>query len=700
MTSSLLAGLNASQKKAVLHNEGPLLVLAGAGSGKTRVLTSRVARLVREKVCRPSNILAVTFTNKAAREMRERLTTLVSARATSAMTVSTFHSFGARVLREHGDVVGLRRSYTILDEHERMSSLRALVRNSSASNEKSQHAEIANRISLLKNASRDPEDLDDEDGIRTAKVYKAYEASLRKRQSVDFDDLLLLPLKIFQQHPDILKEYQKKYTYVCIDEYQDTNGVQMKLARLLAAPQNNIMVVGDDDQSIYAWRGADSANVLSFGRTFKGCTTVVLNKNYRSTRQIVDGAMAVVAKNKKRKVKEVKSAAGDGAPIEHYRGEDEVDEAQWVAASIKTTVAEKRGAFNDHALLFRTNAMMRRFEEELRHERVPYRVVGAMSFFDRKEVKDILAYMRFLANPDDELSMMRVMRVPDLGIDKQTVKSLEKLAARRGTSLYVAIEHYDAAGDITGRQAEKCASFRDWCRPLLAKVAKHQAASAVRAALDSRNYTDALEKASKDEENARDRMENVKEILHGLDTFERRHRGKLTLSDYIQDLTLKANDNDEEEKSSRGATLLTIHKAKGLEFNVVYLVGLDDAVFPSPRTIAEGNIEEERRLFYVGMTRAKKRLVLTWPHMKVFRNRDIPVTPCRFLKEIPEEFLEAPFGQREDSAKEEFLSDFYKEVQQKYGGKAAAAQEKKRPAHKAAAQPGKRRPLSLDVLGH
>ncbi len=696
---TLISGLNASQKKAVMHDEGPLLVLAGAGSGKTRVLTTRIARLLKDGLCKPKGILAVTFTNKAAREMRERLAKLVSARAAKEMTISTFHSFGARVLRENGDAVGLRSGFTILDDHERLSSLRTLVRAGTAANEQSKHLEIATRISLLKNASRGPEHLEDEDGIRTAKIYKAYDAVLRKRQCVDFDDLLLLPLRIFERHPEILRTYQNRYEYVCIDEYQDTNAVQMRLAKLLAAPQNNIMVVGDDDQSIYAWRGADSDNVLSFSRTYKGCTTILLDTNYRSTRQILDAAMAVVTNNRKRKDKCVRASAGEGDPIAHYRGEDEVDEAQWVARSIKHNLAHTSARASDYALLFRTNAMMRRFEEELRLERVPYRVVGAMSFFDRKEVKDILAYMRFLSNPDDELSMMRVVRVPDSGLTKPTIKALEQLAARRGTGLYSALQHYEAADNIEGTQVEKCAQLRDWCRAHVDPDSHHPARQ-VREALAARSYIEALTKAYKNDDNCAERLENVEELLHGLELFERKRRGKATLAEYIQDVTLKANDNDAQDDSrARGITLMTIHKAKGLEFPVVYIVGLDDAVFPSPRTIVEGNIEEERRLFYVAMTRARKRLVLTYPHRKVFRGKDIPVTPCRFIREIPEEYLDGALGQKAEEERREYLDDFFQNVQQQFVQMGAVPPEPPPSPPTPQAPTPRRRPLPGKALG-
>lgn len=499
-------------------------------------------------------------------------------------------------------------------------------------------------------------------------MYRDYEAELRKRQCVDFDDLLLLPLRLFEQHRAVLQHYQQKYHYVLVDEYQDTNTVQMKLAKMLATPRNNIMAVGDDDQSIYAWRGANSENVLNFGRSFKGCTTVILDTNYRSTRQIVDAATVVVANNRKRKQKVVKAAAGEGDLIEHYRGEDETDEALWVARSIKQRVAANEFRYSDFAILVRTNAMMRRFEEEMRHDGVPYRVIGAMSFFDRREVKDLVAYMRFLANPDDELSMSRVLKVPDSGISKPTLTALEELAARRRITLYRALEHFEDAGGIDGLQHEKCERFRTWARQHIAMAASGSPAEAVHSSLSSRGYRETLERACKDEEHGQDRLDNIDELLHGLAIYEKRDRNP-TLAGYVQQVALQFEDDKKEDESRtpNAVTMLTLHKSKGLEFPVVYLVGLDDSVFPSPRTVEEGNLEEERRLFYVGMTRAMKKLVLSWPHLKLFRAKELPVTPTRFIREIPEEFLDGPLGEQQVAAREQVFTDFFKQMKQQFG---------------------------------
>ena len=417
--STFLRGLNASQQKAVLHNHGPLLVLAGAGSGKTRVLTNRIARLVSEKVCKPSQILAVTFTNKAALEMRERLAKMVPAQAAKVMTVATFHSLGARILRESGQAIGIQKNFTILDDHQRLAAVKEVVRSAGSAKLADKHEEIGWAISMAKNTSADPEQFEKDNPETTPRfkrIYEAYASLVVRRQTIDFDDLLLLPLRLLQQNADVLKTYQERFRFLSVDEFQDTNMVQLKLARLLAAPANNILAVGDDDQGIYSWRGADINNILSFPVHFPGCTSVVLDTNYRSTKTILDAAMAVVGKNRKRTIKNITAAAGAGEKITVYKADDETEESDWVAQTIKDNAAQNRFGFADHALLMRANAMMRRFEEGLRRHKVPYHVYGALSFFDSKEIKDVLAYLRFFANTRDEISLQRVLKVPNRGI--------------------------------------------------------------------------------------------------------------------------------------------------------------------------------------------------------------------------------------------------------------------------------------------
>jgi DNA helicase II / ATP-dependent DNA helicase PcrA len=661
-------GLNKSQEQVVLHNNGPLLVLAGAGSGKTRVLTNRIARLVHDKVCKPEDILALTFTNKAAKEMQERIAGLVSKKSASLMVISTFHSLGARILRADGEAIGIKKNFSILDDHQRITMLKEVIRMSGGKKLEDKHEEIGNSISMAKNASIDPEEYKtgENESPRMTRIYKAYNTVALKRQTIDFDDLLLLPLRLFEKNPEILEKYRKKFRYISIDEFQDTNGVQLKIARLLSSPSNNIMAVGDDDQGIYSWRGADLNNILLFPVHFSDCKTIVLDTNYRSTRPILEGAMAVVSRNRKRTLKKITAAAGEGDPILIFKGEDEEDEVDWISRTIRENVEKGMFGLRDHALLMRTNAMMRRFEEGFRRNRIPYKVYGAMSFFDRKEVMDILAYLRFFANTSDELSFQRVLKVPDRGISASTMEKFDELAANRRMGLWDAmLRHNDI--DAQPVQHERCSAFISFYHLHASHFAKGELSQTVRNILNESDYMNHLKRASKDDTAASMRVENVEEIIRGLEIYEKKSGPGATLSGYLQELTLLKNDeSDDEPKSENGVKIMTLHKAKGLEFPVTFLCNLDDSAIPSPKAIQEGSIEEERRLFYVGMTRARKRLILTYPAQKEFRKRSVTVTPCRFIREIPEEFIDKEFTKQTEAEREQFVADFFAGMRQKF----------------------------------
>ncbi|MBN1759862.1 MAG: UvrD-helicase domain-containing protein [Chitinispirillaceae bacterium] len=669
--SEFTRGLNQSQKKAVCHNEGPLLVLAGAGSGKTRVLTMRIARLVKERHCKPEEILAVTFTNKAAREMKERVAAATSPAIAEKMTLSTFHSLGVKILREYGDAIGLGKSFSIIDEHEKISTLKGIMRATGVRGFKNEDPlDFATRISLAKNGSLDAKSFKNEEPEerKVGRVYTAYSSMMFKRHCVDFDDLLLLPLQLFTKFPDILAGYQKNYKFISIDEFQDTNSVQMKLATMLAHPRNNLMVVGDDDQGIYSWRGADVQNIISFSSSFKKCVTVILDKNYRSSRQILEGAHAVVAHNRVRKIKHITAVAGDGDPIMHYKGDDEEDEAVWIADCIAGHHKGNQFSYGDHAILLRTNAMMRRYEEELRLKRIPYKVTGATSFFERKEIKDIIAYLRFFANPHDELSLMRVLKVPHKGVTPSSLERLDDLAALRKISLWDAFEKHADIDKITPDQHAKIGVFLDFFNEFSARFATGKLSATTRELLDATGYMSHLARASKDDENPERRRENIDEFIHGIETYEHKYkRKKPSLSGYLHEIALVTSedeDDDQKKKISR-TVLMTLHKSKGLEFPVVFLAGLDRDYIPSPRAIEEGGIDEERRLFYVGMTRAKKRLYLTYPGTKVSYGKVKPVIPCPFLYEIPEEFLDGKIGEKQDEEKQQFMDDFFAQMKLK-----------------------------------
>jgi DNA helicase II / ATP-dependent DNA helicase PcrA len=697
--TSFIQGLNTSQKQAVLHTNGPLLVLAGAGSGKTKVLTNRIGRLVHEKKCKAGQILAVTFTNKAALEMQQRMARLVSAKAAKEMTISTFHSLGARILREDGAHIGVHKNFTILDDHQRLAMVKEIIRSSGGKILKDKHEEIGNAISLAKNSSLEENGAGGDEAVtqRFPKIYKAYRAASLKRQTIDFDDLLLLPLRLFEQQPKILEKYRDRYSYISIDEFQDTNAVQLKLAVLLCAPENNIMAVGDDDQGIYSWRGADINNILSFPVYFSGCTKIVLDTNYRSTRSILEGAMAVVSNNRKRTIKNITSAAGDGEAIMLYKADDEEQEVDWISGVIREHVQKNGFALRDHALFMRTNAMMGRFEEGLRRNKIPYCVFGATSFFDRKEVKDVLAYLRFFANTADELSLQRVLKVPDRGIAPSTMEKLDEIASNRRIGLWDAMcRHMDA--DVAPVQHEHVSAFLSFYHKHAVEFARGHLSQTLRTILNECDYVNLLRRASKDEGAAEFRLENVEEILRGLEQFEKRARGKpASLVEYLRELALIKNDeSDDEEGKERGVRIMTLHKAKGLEFPVAFLCNLDDSIFPSPRTVLEGGIEEERRLFYVGMTRAQKLLYLTYPATKEFRKKIIQVTPCRFIREIPPEHLDDDAVKKHDEKKEEFVADFFEGMRKSFAEKGLTpVQEEEKPIQP---QPPRQPvPLSLHV---
>jgi len=665
--SKFLQGLNPSQQKVVSHNKGPLLVLAGAGSGKTRVLTSRIARLVYDKMCKPSQILAVTFTNKASAEMQERIAKMATRPAAKAMTVCTFHSLGAKILREHGSAIGISKSFTILDDHQRNAMIKEVVRNAGSVKLVEKHEEFGWAISMAKNTSADPDqfELDHPQTPRFKRIFEAYRLQSIKRQTIDFDDLLLLPLQLFEGHADILQKFRDRYSFISIDEFQDTNSVQLKIARLIASPHNNIMAVGDDDQGIYSWRGADIENIISFPSFFPDTTTIVLDTNYRSTRPIVEAALAVVGRNRKRTIKKINAAAGEGDLITLYKGEDELGEAEWVAQTIKDDVANKGFTYKSHCLLFRANAMIRRFEEELRRAKIPYKVFGALSFFDSKEIKDILAYLRFFANQADEISLQRILKVPDRGIAASTIERLEELAGLRRIGLFEAMKHHLDV-DMQEIQHVHCQEVCDFVIKYANLFATGKLSETIRAILAECDYLHLLERASKTENGATMRRENVEDILKGLEQYEVKNAKKTpSLADFLQELSLVKNDEAEEEAKEYGVRLMTMHKAKGLEFDVVFMANMDDTVMPSPKTVAEGHIEEERRLFYVGMTRAKKKLYLTYPGNKEFRKKIMPVTPTRFINEIPKEHLDAEFTELQETQKQEFMDNFFTEMQKR-----------------------------------
>lgn len=673
--------LDDRQKEAVSHTYGALLILAGAGSGKTRVLTSRTQRLIEENIAKPEEILALTFTNKAAKEMRKRIAKAVGSGYANRMTVGTFHSLGVKILRQFGQYLDLHSNFTILSENDQISTIKTAVRDLGSKRIAAIPPEdLLFEISLAKNAGIFPEELkNDAEKRAVGKVYEQYCKILNKRKSVDFDDLLLLPLKLFQEKPNVLHEFRSKFKFISVDEFQDTNSVQLKLVRMLSEPHNNLMVVGDDDQGIYSWRGAEIKNILNFG-ILMDAKTVILNRNYRSAQQIVDGANAVVQKNIRRKAKDIISVVGKGEQIVTYKGHDEEDEVNFVVDKILSLTMAKKYNFGDFALLFRTNLLMRRFEDEFRRKKIPYIIHGGMSFYDRKEVKDIFSYLNFFANKFDELSLSRVLEVPNKGFSASTISAVEEQAGQRRISLWDSfnlirnsefgneittlgvIRNDFCGGKVSDAQIEKLRNFVNLINKYDEKFAGDEYPSKVlRELLDEIEYVEILKKTEDDEKKLQNRLDSIEEIFGMLERYENRHPQDMNLGSFLQNISLNSGEGNS-EFTHKAVIMMTMHKSKGLEFPVVFVPILDDSIVPSKKSIEEGKIEEERRLFYVSMTRAKERLYLSFPRFKNVRKRATEVKPCRFLKDIPLECLDGEIGVKQDAEYKMLIDEMFRKA--------------------------------------
>jgi len=662
--------LDERQLEAVNHTHGALLILAGAGSGKTRVLTSRTQRLIEENIAKPEEILALTFTNKAAKEMRKRIAAAVGSGYANRMTIGTFHSLGVKILRQFGQYLNLHANFTILSENDQISTIKTAVRDLGSKKIAAIPPEdLLFEISLAKNAAVFPEELKNDPEKRSiGKVYEQYAKILNKRKSVDFDDLLLLPLKLFQEKPQILQEFRSKFKFISVDEFQDTNSVQLKLVRMISEPHNNLMVVGDDDQGIYSWRGAEIKNILNFG-TIMNAKTIILNRNYRSAQQIVEGANAVVEKNVKRKVKDIISVVGKGEPIVAYKGHDEEDEVKFVVDKICGFVEKKKYNYGDFALLFRTNLLMRRFEDEFRRKKIPYIIHGGMSFYDRREVKDIFSYLNFFANKFDELSLSRILEVPNKGFAASTILAVEEQAGMRKISLWDSFEEYEKlSGQVSPAQIEKLRNFVELIKKYDEKFSSDEFPSKVlRELLNEIEYFEILKILEKeDEKKLENRMENIEEIFGMLERYETKHARDINLGSFLQNISLNSGESNS-EFTHKAVVMMTMHKSKGLEFPVVFVPILDDSIVPSKKSIEEGKIEEERRLFYVSMTRAQERLFLSFPRFKQVRKRATEVKPCRFLKDIPIDCLDGEIGKKQDEEYKIILDEMFKKAQAEMG---------------------------------
>lgn len=642
-----LASLNPPQREAVEHRDGPLLILAGAGSGKTRVITYRIARLIEMGVS-PENILAVSFTNKAATEMRERVRLLIPPKIAARCHLSTFHSLGLRMLMEDIHRLDYRRPFTILDESDRYQVLKTALKELGLQGTSSNDARLLQLISKAKNAdstpARLPEARHDPDMPRAQKVFLHYLQVMRNLNAVDFDDLLLLPTRLLREHDDLREKYRARYRYVMVDEYQDTNHIQLRfLGELVGPPSWNLAVVGDDDQSIYGFRGAVADNILGFDKHFPNTRVITLDQNYRSVRSILSAANAVIRHNTERRAKELWSELGDGRAVRSFVLATQADEADFIARRIREQKLRTGRPWKAFAILYRTNPQARFLEESLTAQRVPYRVVGGQSVFDKREIRDTLAWLRLLADPTDELSFRRALHAPPRGIGVRSLQRLDEDARASQRSLPEALRTALIAGTLTGRAREGGRELLDLLedgRKGLASMEPDNLGAYLQAWIE-RTGLQAWIRSSENPNAARARCEAIDRFLES----SRRARGTTAhqvLLDFIASVTLDPSPReDDEEADADRVTLMTIHASKGLEFPIVYLCGMNEELLPHKHSMAtERAISEERRLCYVGMTRARDDLILTRARLKFVHNGWLPMKPSRFLDEIPAQLLQ------------------------------------------------------------
>ncbi|MCG8348833.1 MAG: UvrD-helicase domain-containing protein [Chloroflexales bacterium] len=667
MTSSLLADLNKAQQEAVQAVDGPVLVLAGPGSGKTRVLTHRVAYLIKEKGVGPFNIMAVTFTNKAAREMRERLEQLIGEGPTTALTVGTFHSLCTRFLRRDIVHLGRERDFAIYDRDDQERLMRRVVRELSLDEKKNPPRAILSQISSAKNELVSPQEYArlnrsyyDEIVVR---CYERYQALLRESNALDFDDLLVDTGRLFTQHPDVLAKYHKRYHYLLVDEYQDTNRAQYVLVKHLAAQRRNLFAVGDDDQSIYAWRGADIRNILNFEEDYPDAKVILLEQNYRSTQTILDVAQAVIAGGAKRKrLKQLWTERAAGLQVTLREGYDQNDETQIVADEIARLVTSGDYRLGDCAVMYRTNAQSRALEEALITRGLRYQIIGGTRFYERKEIKDVLAYLRLVYNPYDSVSLSRVLNVPPRGIGDRTENELNRWAGELGVPVYqalqeLALEGATAASPSQAQTHRAKSSFNTRTRnALLSFLGLLDSLIEVRASLDLPTLIDTINERldlretllrEYGSEEGQDRWSNVQELRNVADEYSNLPR-EVQLPTFLEEVALVA-DIDNLDRQSDVVTCITLHQAKGLEYPVVFLIGLEEGLLPHSRAQNDRDqLEEERRLLYVGMTRAKERLYLLYAFRRTSYGRTNPSTRSRFLSDIPPDLVKSPL-QREQT---------------------------------------------------
>jgi DNA helicase-2/ATP-dependent DNA helicase PcrA len=651
-----LASLNPQQRQAVETLNGPLLILAGAGTGKTRVITFRIAHLIAKGVA-PGNVLAVTFTNKAAREMQERISKLIPAPRKAAdgsrpdkdarPTICTFHSLCVRILRQYIDRLGYKKNFVIYDQSEQLSAVKKILAQISAKGEKTDPAAILSLLSRFKNGGEKAAVFGDESVRALAQhIRSRYETALHACNAVDFDDLILLTLKLFTEHPDVLESCRAKYRYVMADEYQDTNASQFQLIHALAANHRNLCVVGDDDQSIYGWRGAEIGNLLDLEKYFPEVKIVKLEQNYRSTNTILNAANALIKNNPRRRPKQLWSSKGQGNKILLRAYNHDEDEARNIVEQIEFARLAHRTPWSDNAILFRTNIQSRPLETALRQGGVRYHLIGGQSFFDRREVKDFIAFVKTFLHPHDDISLLRIANIPARGLSDVTMERLLGASHERKSSVFTAMKNPLVQVEFQTRVRESIERFVQWIEQTGAQL-HHENSLSLRAwgekFLDDIGYFAELRRGEKDKEAAENRIRNLRDLIATLDNFGQPGQSPADrLQTFLEDITLDAEMLEEKENAGDAVTLITMHSCKGLEFPHVYIVGLEEGLLPHSRSAAEGTLDEERRLFYVGVTRAMQGLVISHCAGRKKYGQLMPCHPSRFLKELPADLVEDP----------------------------------------------------------
>ena len=634
----ILDKLNDKQREAAVHKDGPLLILAGAGSGKTSTMTCRIAHLILDEGVNPYNILAVTFTNKAAGEMKERVEQLIG--STSGMWIMTFHSACLRILRMNCEVLGYGRDFAVYDPADQKAVVKSIIKEKNMEDKKYPPAYYLSIISSCKNSGMTAEDYINLEGetFRTKPVYevfKAYQSTLKKNNAMDFDDLLLNTVRLFETDEAVLLKYQNRFRYIMVDEYQDTNRIQYKFIKLLAQEHNNLCVVGDDDQCIYQWRGADISNILDFEKDFPGAKVVKLEQNYRSCSNILDAAHSVI-RNNMRKDKKLWTSAEAGSKVSYYRADDERDEAEYIAREIDMLKSPDY-KYSDFAVLYRTNAQSRTFEEALSKRDIPYRVLGGLRYYDRKEIKDMIAYMRLVANPADSLSLARIINEPKRGMGAKTLAKLQTLAEVRGQSLFEVLCDEEIVAGLSAKSRPLGKDLVECIQKYSAEKDNLRVSDIYDGLLRASGYYDALKSANTVE--AEGRIENIlefKSVIYDMEAEE----SNISLSEFMERLAL-LSDIDNHDETEDAVVLMTLHSAKGLEFPVVFMPGMEDGLFPGWRAFEKPEgIEEERRLCYVGMTRAKERLFMTSAQMRTMYGRTDFTRESQFVREIDRKFMD------------------------------------------------------------